>query len=169
MRRSPIAVLPAAAALVVLLVAPCPAPAAGLGWYRELVAKPNAEFSDAVRILHVLMTGEDGAELSFEDRLVYLVKRGVVDLEWDLDAGARFDCGQLAFMLCKAMRIRGGVSMRVFGLSERYAYRECVDLDLVAPLGQEQFVSGEELLSVLRRARAFQKTRGRDIFEFFAG
>ena len=66
----------------------------------------------------------------------------------EYDASAR--------LVCQALGIKGGLSMRMFGPSERYCYKEAVFLKLVPAGNQRRLISGAELLAVFDRCSRYQ-------------
>ncbi len=59
--------------------------------------------------------------------------------------------------VCKALGIRGGLTMRIFGISERYGFRECTYLGLVPGGSQWDKVSGSELVGILAHAADYRE------------
>jgi len=60
--------------------------------------------------------------------------------------------GQVAYMLCKALDMKGGLWLRLLGLSQRYALRELVYERVMVPGNVQDFMSGKELISTLNQA-----------------
>lgn len=126
-----------------------------------LVNSPNATFGDACRVVHQLI-GKSKYVSSIPKAKGELEKAGIIPESWAAkDSEQLLENGVLAYMLCKVLQIDGGLTMRtvcrVLGLTERYAYRECVDIKLLSSAGQSQLVSGEEIVDAFRRARNYQK------------
>jgi hypothetical protein len=60
-------------------------------------------------------------------------------------------------MVCRALGVKGGLTMRIFGPSERYCLRECQYLELMASGGcTYQDCRGGELVSVIDRADRYK-------------
>ncbi len=57
--------------------------------------------------------------------------------------------GQVAYMLCKALNIKGGLWLRLLGLKQRYALRELVYEGIMFPGNIHDFMSGRELMITL--------------------
>jgi hypothetical protein len=55
-------------------------------------------------------------------------------------------------MFAKAMDIKGGMTLRIFGLTQRYALKELVYQDIMLPGIVHDFVSGQELIWTLTQA-----------------
>ncbi len=119
-------------------------------YYRMLAAKPNATFEDAVRVFHELVTGQPVAEdATFESLAAALVERKIIRSDWT-DANAKLTRGRAAYMICRACDIKGGLTMRIFGPSERYCFRECVYLGVWPGGNQRDLMTGGELMGVLK-------------------
>jgi hypothetical protein len=74
--------------------------------------------------------------------------------------------GRLATLLCRALQIKGGLWMRLFGPVPRYALQECVYLDLMVGGAEYAHVTGGELVGVIDRADRFRlKRAGQEVPE----
>jgi len=85
-----------------------------------------------------------------------LRERKVARASWGDDLAAPLPKGRLAYMVCQALGIKGGLTMRLFGPSERYCLFECKYLELMAGGAQYQHCAGGELVSVIDRADQYQ-------------
>lgn len=121
-------------------------------YYRVLAAKPNATFEDAVRVFFELTLDVDAGALTFKEQAKALADMGVIRREWMKDPRMLLTRGRTAYMLCEACRIWGGLTMWVWGNSERYAYRECVYNDVWTGGNQRNLMTGGELMGVLKWA-----------------
>ena len=135
--------------------------AADTAFARHLIDIPNATFEDGVKAIYLLDTGADKLP-DFNACLVHLLKKKLVSLDWDLSPEQRLTNGRLSWMFVKALDLKGGATLRlltpIFGLTERYAYRECAYLEFIGDDGQNEYVSGERLLTALRKTRSYKKT-----------
>ncbi len=113
-----------------------------LRFLNELYSRHVAHVADVERVLS-LLTGRNKQE-------------EIVETREPLRKGAA------ALMFCRKLGIRGGVWMRVFGASERYALRELVHEGIMAAEGVEELVTGQELVDMFVRAVDYmEKQRGR--------
>ncbi len=124
-------------------------------FYRDLAKKKAATVEDGYRAICILKADKN-EEMKFEERRDYLVKEGIVPESWSLQPQTELTKGKLAYLVCKALEIKGGVIMRVFGVSERYALRELAYLRIMPQKSAHFFVSGTELLAVLSRAARYK-------------
>ncbi len=133
-------------------------PAGDTSYFRELVDKGNATYADAYRMINILAKGHDTPDESFDDFKNELLNLEIIPQKWsDFKADEFINRGQLAYMLVKALGIKGGLTTRIFGPTPRYAFRECVMRKLIASGFPNELVSGGELISVLSRAERFQE------------
>lgn len=125
-------------------------------WVRRMFEKDRATYADACRA--VLSLGKDEpASGDFAALQKELTERGIADPAWNLAEGSPVTKGTLAYMLCKTLGIKGGLTAGVFGMTRRYALRECLFLRLFARGKTDEFVSGRELIDVLTNAEIFKK------------
>jgi hypothetical protein len=55
-------------------------------------------------------------------------------------------------MFCKALKIKGGILLTLFGVNQRYALKELVHQRVMSSGNVKDVVSGEELVLILTRA-----------------
>jgi len=127
-------------------------------FYRVLATKPNATFQDAVQAFFELALDVPAGDLSFERQAQALVDMKVIKKKWTDKPNILLTRGRTAYMLCRTCRIRGGVTMRVLGTSERYAFRECRYLRVWPRGTQRDFMTGGELMGVLKWAADYLET-----------
>ncbi len=120
-------------------------------YLRRVYEKDRAGFGDACRAVLSLVKDEHSDD-DFAAVQKELESRGIVEAGWELGEAAPVDRGTLSYMLCKALGIKGGLTMGVFGTSRRYALRECVYLGLIPGGSTGQYLSGRELIDVLGNA-----------------
>ena len=120
--------------------------------FLKIISRKQASFGDGC--LAVLsLAGEPNADgLKAEEALGKLVQKGIVPAKWTIKVSDNLTRGKLAYMVCKACSIKGGVNLHLFGATERYAYKECVYLSIMAAGNESRTLSGSELMAVIRRA-----------------
>lgn len=98
------------------------------------------------------LQGQSGVEgLKFEELLTHLQSLGVIDPRWEYSAHDCLRRDVLAYMACSYMGCRPGLVTGVFGMTRRYAHREMLYRQIIAPGAPGTLVSGSELLSVAGR------------------
>lgn len=123
---------------------------------RDLYSTNRATYGDAVRMIHALVTGGTSTA-PFAELHQELVKRGIAREEWGPSEGEKVSRGRFAYLLVSALQISGGVTMNLFGLSERHALREATYHRLMVGTFSDEYLTGRELIDTLRRAEIFRK------------
>jgi hypothetical protein len=134
-------------------------------FFRALHEKPVATFRDLVAVVHML-TWNVHEEKPFEELRAELVVKRILPSDWTYKPESPVTKSMAAYGVCAALEnvgegeynIPGGLTMLVFGNSERYALRECIHLGIVMPGYSGRYVKGGELLGILARSQAYRKT-----------
>ncbi len=132
----------------------------------QMTRKSKCTVADAVRAVCILVNGKDIGN-SYEERYNFLKNKGIVREQWVLNPDDWIDKGTLAYMLCKAAGIKGGINMRVFGEllgigDRRYAYRELVYRELIESDGVDyNYVSGPELVTITGKVDRYMEDTGK--------
>ena len=100
-------------------------------------------------VLH-LSEGEDSCG-DFAERLELLRTKNLVQNGWNLKGDEPVTKGTLAYMLCRALDIKGGLFMHLLP-SRRYAYREAVYQELMRVGSELEPLTGPEAVGVVGRA-----------------
>ena len=115
----------------------------------ELSGKTWCSNDEACSMVLLLMDGADNYQ-SFDERVAALQQRGWVGQNWKLHADETVTKGALAYMICKARNVKGGVMMRLVP-SRRYAYREALDLKWVGRGCESEPLTGPEVVGIMGR------------------
>ena len=113
--------------------------------------------NDACSGMLLLLGGEDQAG-TFAKRVESLKQRKLVSPSWEHNASRALTRGRLAYMICQACKIDGGIILRLFGPSERYCLRELQYMEMMGTGTDYGQVSGMELVAVLTRADVYIRT-----------
>jgi hypothetical protein len=122
-------------------VAPAEEPAAEKendAFLSELYNKKVSSIADAWRAISIIL----GKEVSSQDILS--------------DDQGPLTKGRAATLLCKALEIKGGLMLRLFGLNQRYALRELVYEGIIPSGNAQDLMSGREWISSLNRAADYK-------------
>jgi hypothetical protein len=113
-------------------------------YFKRLINQSRARKVDGVYTVIVLL-GKEKQFTSFPAEVEFLKENGYLPkgAAWDLNDS--LTKGELAFMLYKALKIKGGVHLRVFGASQRYALSELVFMGIMVRGHQDDVVTGREL------------------------
>jgi hypothetical protein len=126
-------------------------------WHR-LAEQPITSYDDAFHALLLFTDGSDPAD-SYGGRVEALKNRGLVTSGFARPANESVDRGTLSIALAKALKIRGGIVMSLFGANSRYATKELEFLDVFPASSPNQTFSGSEFLAVMSRAEDYQKAQ----------
>ncbi len=130
-------------------------------YIRRIYAGDRASYGDACRAVASLARGghtDDDFAAIHKD----LSDRGIVDAGWGLQEGDKLRKGDLSYMLCRALGIKGGLTIQVIGLTRRYAFRECVYAGLVKGGTPGEYVSGRELIDFMTNAEIYKRNGNLD-------
>jgi hypothetical protein len=119
-------------------------------YVRDLMQKKKASVGDVCRVFAAYATDEKPPKTAKEAAQV-LVKKGWLPEGWAEDLEENASLGEVSYLLCEALKIKGGLTMRLLGNSSRYAYKECVAKRLVKANGPHSAVSGRDLLGIAGR------------------
>ena len=125
---------------------------------RDLMKKESATLRDAVAMISWI--AHEGLEpISAEKAVEEAFAKGTLPESWREELGEGVNYGQVAYLICASQKISGGLSMRIFGYTKRYCYRECVYLELMDPKGAHTRLRGVELIDVANRLEAWIEER----------
>ena len=129
-------------------------------YFSELLTKEAANLSDAYRVIVILM-GEDSRFRDIDSQFDFLKGEGIIpkSIHGRLDYDALLRKGAAAYMFAKTMDVKGGITLRVFGLSERYAFKELVYQEIMNPGNINDVMNGPELILTLTRAADYMASR----------
>lgn len=134
---------------------PAPQPLAPIDliYFTELMPKRIAYRYDACKALVVLMGVED-EYIDLDSQVAFLREKNLLPkrLESEFDPMQPLRRGLTAYMLCKALNIKGGITLSIFGVSERYALNELAFQGIMSSGNANDIVSGDELVLATMQA-----------------
>jgi hypothetical protein len=126
-------------------------------WHR-LAEAPITSYDDAFHALLMFTDGDDPAK-DYTGRIQALKTRGLLANGFNRPAEEAVDRGTLSVALAKALKVRGGLVMSIFGASARYSTKELEFLEVFPVSSPNQTFSGSEFIAVMSRAEDYQKTQ----------
>jgi hypothetical protein len=133
-----------------------PAKESRTAYLRRIFEKDRASYGDACRAILSVIKGEH-TDADFAANVGELTGRSVVQADWGLQESSLLTKGTLSYMVCQALDLKGGVTMRLFGINRRYALRECVHRRLIERGTVDEFVTGRELIDVVTNVAVHQQ------------
>ena len=125
--------------------------ASDAAFFFELSQKQYCSTDDAYRGMLYLIDGTDTSR-DLEERTARLVMHGVADKNWKHNPNAVATKGKIAYMLVRALEIRGGVMYNVTNGCGRYALRELIHNGMIKGGTERSKISGAEYVGILGRA-----------------
>ncbi len=138
---------------------PVPQPIKEL-YFLTLLPKRIAYRYDAAKLIVILM-GVDEEYIDLNSQVQYLQEEGFLPKRFrdGFDPMEPLRKGVAAYMFYKALDVKGGIALYLFGPSERYTLRELAFQGYMSPGHANDLVSGEELVQIMTRAASYQAGR----------
>jgi hypothetical protein len=116
-------------------------------YFQQLMRQDVANASDGAYVLLVLLKKADEMD-GFERQKQFLIDNRFLSPKASrfFTKEAPLSRGVFARMLINALDIKGGLTLRVFGPSERYAHRELVYENIMVSGDPGEYMSGRELV-----------------------
>jgi hypothetical protein len=127
-------------------------------FWHQLAEQPVTSNDDAFHAVLIFVDGQD-ASADYEARVSALKQKNMLPASFNQPANQAVDRGTLSVALARALKIRGGVVMSIFGPSPRYATKELEFAAIYPSSSPNQTFSGSEFLAVMSRAEEYQQTR----------
>lgn len=129
-------------------------------YFQDLFSRKVAFRYDICHALVVLM-GVSKEYTKLDEEIDYLERNGIIPkrLVSDFEPNKPLRKGLAAYMFCRALNIKGGLLMRIFSWSQRYALNELVYEDIILPGSTGEIVSGKELILTLTEAASYMSDK----------
>ena len=132
------------------------APASQLDFWHELALRPLVSNDEAFHGLLLYVDGEDPA-LNYRGRMQLMKWKGMLSEGFDRPENEAVTRGTLAMAATRILNIKGGLTMRVFGPSPRYAVREMQYINLFPESATYQTFSGSQFITFVGRIEDKQR------------
>jgi hypothetical protein len=130
--------------------------ASDVEFWHTLQMRPLATNDDAFHGLLIYLDGSDYST-DYPARVSALKQRGMLPPNFKGQADEAIERGTLAVALVKALNLKGGLTMHLFGASPRYAVRELVYRRIYPESSESQLFSGADFLGVMGRVEDFKE------------
>lgn len=128
-------------------------------FFRRLIRKNSVTKEDVCRAVAIFKKRPES--LGTFDQLVTMLKQTwIIPEEWRFERDDPAERGFACYLFIRALELKGGLSIRLFGLSGRSAYREAVDLGLTKAVGHRSRVTGGELMTILQQSSKLRSEFG---------
>lgn len=127
-------------------------------YFAELILKKITYQYDLCKVISLLLEKEKTyITLDAQIRLLKENKFLPKSLETNFNPTEPLRKGVAAYIFCKTLEIKGGLAIRLFGLTEHTAINELVYEGIMPAGNAKEIVTGEELISVFTQAVSYRK------------
>ena len=130
-----------------------------LEFWHSLAGRPVTSNDDAFHGLLLFLDGSDPAS-DYPGRVDELRSRRLLPAGFAQPAEQTVDRGTLALAIVRALKIQGGLALRLLGrtpLDTRYAVRELQFMELYPPSSPNQTFSGTEFLGIIGKLEDYRR------------
>jgi hypothetical protein len=127
-----------------------------LNFWHTLADRPITSNNDAFHGI-LLFLDERDESTSYEQRVEALKQRGLLSAKFNEPAEMAVRRGTVAVIFAKALKLRGGWVMHIFGPTPRYAVRELQYLSIFPYSSPQQTFSGSEFVGVIGALEDYQR------------
>lgn len=132
-----------------------------LAYMMAIMQKKFTHRYDACKAI-VLILGVQDQYLDMNAQVAFLREKEILPkkFEKEFDVMQPLRKGLFAYMVAKTLDIKGGVSMRLFGMKERTAVKELAFEGIMPDSNKNDLVRGDEFVIVLQEASKYFKKMG---------
>ena len=125
-------------------------------YINELVLKKTAYRFDLYKIIAIIL-GVENKHTDLDSQIEFLKINKIIDesLRIDFKLDKPLQKGLTAYLVCRALDLRGGILARIFGLNQRRAIKELGFKGIISDGNVSDYISGKELIIILTRAANF--------------
>src|SRR5688572_22227151 len=127
-----------------------------LEYWHDLATKPLISNDEAFHGLLLYVDGKDDAT-TYDQRVATLRSHGYLPRNFSRGGNDAVDRGTLAVALAKHLGLKGGLTMRLTGVTPRYATRELEYRGVYPPSSTNQIFTGSEFVGVIGKAEDFRQ------------
>ena len=138
-------------------------PQVAMDFWHTLEGMPVASNDDALHALLLFTDGTDPAN-DYAGRIAELKQRGWLPDDFDGPANEGVRRGVMAVVLVNALEISGGLTMHVFGPTERYAVRELQHARIYPLSSPHQTFTGAQYLALIGRIEDYVREKKPNLF-----
>lgn len=136
-------------------------PPAQMAFWHTLGERPVVSNDEAFHAMLLFLDGKDEAA-DYTARVEAMKQRALLPRHFDQPANLAVRRGDVAVAVCRILEIKGGVVMRLTGLTPRYCTRELEYLKIYSHSSPNQTFSGGDFLSLIGKVEDMQTLKGRN-------
>ena len=125
-------------------------------FWHALAGRHVVSNDEGFHALLLFFDDEDVCE-NYEQRVEVLKERGALPGSFDQAGAEALDYGDLAVVLTKELKIKGGVTLGLFPYNARYASRELRYLGIYPPSTANQIISGGDFVAMIGVVEDYQR------------
>ena len=131
-------------------------------YFAELMPKRVTFGYDICRVL-IMLLGVENEYIDLNAQITFLKEKNIIpkNIKSRFDPMQPLRKGLAAYMLCKALDIKGGFWLRLFGVSQRYALKELAFQGIMPSGNVHDIVRGDELVLAYIQAVNYMEKRQR--------
>ncbi len=126
-----------------------------LDFWHHLATRSLVSNDEAFHGMLLYLDGKDDAQ-GFAQRTQTLKSRRLIPANFNRPADEALQRGTLAYSIARTLNIKGGLTVRLTGLSPRYAIRELEYLDILPTSSTNQVFTGREFVGVIGKAQDYR-------------
>jgi hypothetical protein len=126
-----------------------------LDYWHELAGKELINNDEALHGILLYLDGKDDCT-SYDQRVAALKSRGYLHKSFKQPADQAVERGTIAVVLVKSLNLKGGLTMRLFGDTPRYATKELMYRDIYPMSGTDQVFTGAQFVGVIGKAEDYK-------------
>lgn len=127
-----------------------------MAFWHTLADRRVTSNDEALHAMLLFLDGQDEAD-DYDGRVALLQSRQLLAGDFQRPADEAVRRGDVASMVARILKIKGGLTMRLVGPTPRYALRELQYRRVFPPGSVRQTLSGSELLSVIGKMEDYQR------------
>lgn len=132
-------------------------PQTQMEFWHELANRPVTSNDEAFHAVLIYLDEGRIEATDYPGRVAALQSRGLLPADFNRPPEDAIRRGDMAVILVRALHIKGGINLRLWGVTRRYATRELEFRNIYTPSATYQTFSGNEFVSLIGRMEDFQR------------
>ena len=127
-----------------------------LDFWHTLATRPVTSNDEAFHGLILYVNGQDDST-DYAGRVEWMNSQNMLPQDFDRPSNEAVHHGTLAVAITRLLDIKGGLIMRLFGPTPRYATRELRYMKIIPRVSPHQTLSGIEFVGLVARIEDYQR------------